>query len=411
MITVSVVAAILYKTLGVSNAEIGVYTGAMYLPWVLKPLWAPFLELVRTKRFFVITMEAVLAATFACLALALRLPGYFPLTIALFWIAGFASATQDIAGDGVYLSSTTEKEQAIYMGVQGTFWNLARVLVSGSLVSLTKWLYDGSVSRTGETGQAWFFAWMVVMLLIAGIMACTAIWHARFLPTGDAAAQEAKDFASAMKTLGHTWVSFFKKPRIWTMLLVVFLYRFGEGFIEKIGPLFLLDKRELGGLGLDTMALGWINGFFGTATYITGTLLGGALAARYSLRKTFLIIAIALNVPHVTYFYLSQALPTDMVWITIVVLIEKFGYGIGSVGLMLYMMQELAPGDFRTSHYAFGTGVMALNMLVTGMAGGILQSSLGYQGFFIFVLVASVPPILAAMVAPFRAREDAKVIP
>ncbi len=414
MIAVSVVAAIMYKNLGLSNTEIAAYTGAMYLPWVLKPLWAPLVELFRTKKFFVLTMECAMVVTFACLALALRLPYYVPLTIGFFWLTGFASATQDIAGDGVYLTSSTPKEQALYIGVQGAFWNLGRVLVSGSLVSLTKLLFDwasaGQTAPPDGPHPAWFTAWMVVMLLIAGIMAVAAVYHTYVLPTGSKAPDAARSVAEALRTTGDAWASFFRKPRVWMMIAVVFFYRFGEGFIEKIGPLFLLDARQDGGLGLDNMALGHINAI-GTVVFVAGTLLGGFLAARLTLRRVFVLLAFCLNVPLVTYFYLSHTMPTNLTVIALIVFIEKFGYGLGTVGMMLYMMQELSPGRYRTAHYAFATGIMALNMMLTGMISGRIQAALQYRSFFLFVLLASIPPIVLAWLAPFGVNRDLEDAP
>jgi PAT family beta-lactamase induction signal transducer AmpG len=410
MIAVSVVAAIMYKNLGLSNTKIAAYTGAMYLPWVLKPLWAPLVELFRTKKFFVLTMECAMVVTFACLALALRLPLYVPLTIGFFWLTGFASATQDIAGDGVYLTSSTAKEQALYIGVQGAFWNLGRVLVAGSLVSLTKILFDwaaeGKPAPASGPHPAWFTAWMIVMLLIACIMAASAAYHYFMLPPGAKAPDAARGVAEALRTTGDAWASFFRKPRVWMMIAVVFFYRFGEGFIEKIGPLFLIDTRSVGGLGLDNMALGQINAI-GTVVFVAGTLLGGWLAARLTLRRVFVLLAFCLNVPLVTYFYLSHTMPTNLTLIACTVFIEKFGYGLGTVGMMLYMMQELSPGRYRTAHYAFATGIMALNMMLAGMVSGRIQAALHYQNFFLFVLLASIPPIVIAWLAPFRAPDDA----
>jgi MFS transporter, PAT family, beta-lactamase induction signal transducer AmpG len=414
MIAVSVVAAIMYKNLGLTNTEIAAYTGAMYLPWVVKPLWAPVVELFRTKKFFVLAMECAMVVTFACLALALRLPAYVPLTIGFFWLTGFASATQDIAGDGVYLTSSSPKEQALYIGVQGAAWNLGRVLVSGSLVSLTQkifdWAAEGKPAPATGPHPAWFTAWMIVMLLIGVILAAAAVWHFFVLPPGSKAPDSASTVREALRTTGDAWASFFRKPRVWMMIVAVFFYRFAEGFIEKIGPLFLLDPRSAGGLGLDNMVLGHINAL-GTVVFVGGTLLGGVLAARFSLRRVFVVLAFALNVPHITYFYLSQTMPTNLTWIGAVVLVEKLGYGLGTVGMMLYMMQELSPGRYRTAHYAFATGIMALNMMLTGMVSGRIQTALHYPAFFAFVLAASIPPIVIAWFAPFRSPEDADEAP
>ena len=242
---------------------------------------------------------------------------------------------------------------------------------------------------------------MIVMLLIAGIMAAAAAYHYFMLPPGAKAPDAARGVAEALRTTGDAWASFFRKPRVWMMIAVVFFYRFGEGFIEKIGPLFLIDTRSVGGLGLDNMALGQINAI-GTVVFVAGTLLGGVLAARLTLRRVFVLLAFCLNVPLVTYFYLSHTMPTNLTLIACTVLIEKFGYGLGTVGMMLYMMQELSPGPYRTAHYAFATGIMALNMMLTGMVSGRIQAALHYQNFFLFVLLASIPPIVIAWFAPFR---------
>jgi PAT family beta-lactamase induction signal transducer AmpG len=394
-IAVSVVAAIMYKNLGVSNADIAAYTAWFYLPWVLKPLWSPVVEMFRTKRFFVLAMEFAMAGTFAAIALCLKLPAYMVLTLVCFWVAGFASATQDIAADGVYISSMNPKEQATYAGVQGVFWNLARILASGLLVTFTGYLHD-------SLGAEWSTSWMVVMLIIAGFMAVAGLWHLRVLPPGYQAPSDRVTLRSSWQTMRDSLLTFFEKRGIWLMLVVIFFYRFGEGFIEKMGPLFLMDQRAVGGLELPNTTLGNINGTFGTVGFLGGTLLGGFIAARYTLKRTFVPLALALNIPHVTYFYLSQALPSDLFTITLTVTIEKIGYGFGAVGLMLYMMQQLAPGKYRTAHYAFGTGIMAACMLVTGRLSGYLQPWLGHQHFFVFVLLASVPPVIIAWFAPFH---------
>jgi PAT family beta-lactamase induction signal transducer AmpG len=409
MIAVSVVAAIVYKNLGLSNAEIGLYTGSMYLPWVLKPLWAPLLELYGTKRSFVITMELVMVITFSLLALSLRLPLWLPLSIAFFWMTAFASATHDIAGDGVYITSSSPREQALFIGVQGLFWNLGRILVAGLLVSLTQYLYDafkGGEHTGAGPDPAWRAAWMCVMFIIAGILAAAALYHWAVLPTGSRATDAPKTLAHAVHTTLQAWVSFFKKPGIWMMIAAVFFYRFAEGFIEKIGPIFLIEARDKGGLGLDNLWLGNINGTIGMLGFVGGTLFGGALAARFGLKRMFVPLALALNVPHVTYYFLSHWMPTDLVLITAVVTIEKIGYGMGTCGMMLYMMQQLAPGPYKTAHYAFATGIMALCMMLTGSISGYVEEWLGYRDFFALVLALSVPPVIIAWLAPFRTPEE-----
>jgi PAT family beta-lactamase induction signal transducer AmpG len=399
MTAVTVMSAVMYKNLGLSNAEIALYTGSMYLPWVVKPLWSPVVEMFRTKRFFVLAMQLAMTVTFAGGALALGTPPWLTWTIVFFWVTGFLSATQDIAADGVYISATSHREQAAYVGVQGVFWNLGRIIATGLLVSLTGILH-------GRLGLDWIHSWMLVLSALAAVMGLSWLWHLRVLPSGGGAASAPQGLAGAMHTFKSAFRTFFAKKMIWRMIAVAYFYRFGEGLIDKIGPLFLLDRRALGGLELDNVQLGTINGTYGTVAFIAGALLGGLFSARRGLRATFFILLLALNVPHLTYLYLSQARPESLAVVALAVTIEKFGYGFGSVGHMLYMMQQMAPGPYKTAHYAFATGVMGLCMMSTGMVSGILQQAVGYQGFFVVVLVASVLPLVVAWNAPFPVGDE-----
>lgn len=395
-VMVGVVAAIIYKNLGISNADIALYTSQMYLPWVLKPLWAPLLEAYRTKRWWVIGMQFTMAASLGLVAFCLPLDDFFRLSLAFFWITGFASATQDTVADGVFMTTMPLRDQARYAGLQGMCWNLGAVIASGLLVSLTGWLHR-------QMGLSWVHCWMIVVSMAALAMAGFGLWHLRVLPPGAPSTVKADSVRAAYGALRDSWVTFFAKPHIWMMLAVIFFYRFGEGFIEKFGPLFLLDPRSAGGLGLDNESLGFINGTAGTIAFIAGAFLGGFLVARRTLPRSFFVLALVLNVPHLTYFYLSTALPENTVWIGAVVALEKFGFGMGSVGHMLYMMQQVSPGPFRMSHYAMATGVMALTKWSTGTVSGWVWGAIGhnYTTFFALVLAFSVPPILLAWRAPF----------
>jgi MFS transporter, PAT family, beta-lactamase induction signal transducer AmpG len=396
-VMVGVVAAIIYKNLGVPNEDIAFYTSQMYLPWVLKPLWSPLLEPFKTKRWWVLTMEFTMAGTLGLVAFCLPLPGFFAASLAFFWITGFASATQDIVADGVFMTTMPVPEQARYSGLQGMCWNLGAVIASGLLVSLTGWLH-------ASAGLSWVRCWMTVMAGTAGLMVAFGLWHLRVLPVGGPSAHEGEGPAAALRALRASWLSFFRKPGIWLMLTVVFFYRFGEGFIEKFGPLFLLAPRAAGGLGLDNETLGHLYGTAGTVAFIAGAFLGGFIAAKMTLRRSFVLLAVALNLPHVTYFYLSHALPHDLWLIGTVVAIEKFGFGMGSVGHMLYQMQQVAPGPFKMTHYAFATGVMAMTKWATGSISGWVYGHYcgrNYAQFFTFVLVVSVLPIVIARFAPF----------
>lgn len=402
-VMVGVVAAILYKNLGVANEDIALYTSQMYLPWVLKPLWAPLLEAYRSKRFWVISMEFTMAAALALVALCLPLEGFFKLSLAFFWLVGFASATQDTCADGVFMTTVSKTDQARYSGLQGMCWNMGAVIASGLLVSLTGYLHN-------HAGLSWVQCWVIVVSLAAGAMALFGLHHLRVLPPGAPSSLQGQGMAVGLRATAEAWVTFFQKPQIWMMLAVIFFYRFGEGFIEKFGPLFLLDGREAGGLGLDNESLGHINGTVGTLTFIAGAFLGGFFVAKRTLPRSFFTLALVLNIPHLTYFYLAQQMPTDTTTIAVVVALEKFGFGMGSVGHMLYMMQQIAPGPFRMAHYAMATGVMALTKWGTGSVSGLLWNAVDhhYVGFFGWVLVFSIPPVLLAWLAPFpHDHEDA----
>ena len=409
MITVSVVAALMYKNLGVSNTDIAIYTGSLYLPWSIKFAWAPITEMFGTKRRWVLATEFAMAVSLACVALCLRLPSFMGLTLAFFWVTGFLSATQDIAADGVYMSVTSAKEQSAWVGVQGFCWNAGRIVASGLLVTATGYLFEQKLSgATSELAklQAWQYAWMIVMGVLAALMALLGTWHSKMLPADQRAFEQPKGIAEAFNTFVATLSSFFAKKGIWLGIAFILLYRSGEGFIEKIGPLFMLDPIEKGGLGMSNQALGYINGSFGTLGFMFGALLGGMFAAKLTLKRAILILALAMNVPHVCYLILASTSAPSHTVVTLLVTIEKFGYGFGSVAHILYMMQQIAPGKYRTAHYAFATSLMGLGLMIPSMLSGAIQESLGYQSFFLFCLVASIPSVVAAALAPFHVRED-----
>ncbi len=405
MITVSVVASIMYKNMGLSNTEVALYTGSMYLPWVIKPLWSPVIDIFRTKKFFVVLTQVLMAVALGGVALALPLQSYLPATIALFWVIGFLSATHDIAADGVYINAMSSEEQARYIGLQGVFWYAGKILASGLLVSFTGYLH----ATEKGLGLSWTKSWMIVMALMGVVMLVMGLWHRWFLPVGSKAAQlddHTTGLIHVVNEFGDVFASFFKKKDIWMMISFILLYRLGEGFLEKLGPLFLLDGKESGGLGLDNFEVGNINGTFGSAAFILGALLGGWIAAKFGLKRTLVLFSLMLNVPHLTFVFLSVALPTNVPLITTIVVIEKLGYGIGSVALSLYMMQQVAPGNYKTAHYAISSGLMALCMMLTGMASGALQAAVGYKWFFLIVMFATIPSLIVSWLAPFNVETD-----
>jgi PAT family beta-lactamase induction signal transducer AmpG len=407
---VAVVAAIMYKNLGLSNTQIALYTGSMYVAWVVKPLWSPFIDLFKTKKFFVLFTEFAIALGLGAVALSLPLEGWLPLTVGLFWIIAFLSATQDIAADGVYINAMTAQQQSKYIGVQGICWYAGKILATGLLVSLTGYLH----STEKGLGLSWVHSWMIVMGALGLTMLLVGIWHRIMLPTGGKAVvldDSRSGAAHVFHEFGDVFASYFRKKNIFLMMMFVVFYRLAEGLLEKIGPLFLIDGRDVGGLGLDNVAVGNIIGTFGSVAFMLGALLGGIIISKVGLKRSLMFLCIMLNVPNLAFVYLSYGLPTNITWITTVITIEMFGYGIGSVSLMLYMMQQIAPGKYKTAHYAISTGLMALTMMVSGMACGAIQEAVGYQYYFIIVMIATIPSFIITWFAPFNIEHKPEEIP
>jgi PAT family beta-lactamase induction signal transducer AmpG len=395
-VTVSGVANIMFKNLGMDNAKAAFWSSLFILPYTLKPLWAPVIELYKTKKFFVLLMQFFLVAMVVAVALSLRLPGtsYMMPLLVLLALTGILGATQDIATDGVYVTTLTPAEQAKYLGIQSMCWNAGPILANGVLVRASGMLHKDSGS--------WNQAWMVVLLVIAGLMAAMAIYHVRMLPQGSKAPDAPKNVTDGLKSFAHAFSTFFQKKDILLMILFAFFFRFGYGFLEKMGPLFMIDSRENGGLGLSNEALGDINGTFGTGAFMVGSLLGGLFVSKLGLKRTLLTLCLCMNVPNAVFVYFAYAQPESFTLVATAVTIEKLFWGFGAVGLMIYMMQQVAPGPYRTAHYTFGSALMGLNMMLTGMLSGAVQEMLGYKVFFIAVLAAAIPSIIVTLMAPFH---------
>lgn len=390
-------AARMYKSLGYTDGHITVALGSIGVAWSLKPLWAAFLDMHRTKKFFVLAMELVLAVLFGAISMSLPMPGFFRISIAIFWIAAFTSATQDICGDGLYLVSLTKPAQARLAGVQSTFWVLGKVLATGLLISVL----DRVRIACGWPQQR---MWAVVMASGAAAMALLAGVHFFTLPSGGVSRRPEK-VREVVGDFLDTAVSFFHKRMFWGMIAFVFLYRLGEGLILLEGQLFLQSAAAKGGLGLTAGQVSDIDAVWGTFFVILGGLLGGAFASRLGLARSLTILGICLNIPHFTYVYLSQTAAAghgaSYLETATMVSIEKFGYGFGFVGNMIYMMQQLAPGRSTMTHYAFATALMNLVLVPTNMISGPLAEHLGFSTFFLVVMGASVPSVWAAWRAPF----------
>jgi len=389
-------AGTMFKDLGRSDGEITVATASIGIAWSLKPLWAAFLDMYRTKKFFVLAMQVAMCVLFLAIAAALHGPDWFPIVVALLWALAFFSATQDICTDGIYITSLDETRQAAWIGVQGMSWNVGRIFATAAVVGLAATLKSRGVAPK----TAWAMGLAFAALTMAGLFA----YHAFVLPEGSIERRPGSS-REIWATFADGVRDFFRKKSIAGMLAFVFLYRAGEGFLLVEAPLFLQTRLANGGVGLGLTEKSWIDGTLGTAVSIVGGLAGGAFVSRFGLKRTLVFLAFALNVPHVCYVYLSQAVgdghPLSFATVALLVSIEKFGYSFGFVGNMLYMMQEIAPGRYRMTHYAFVTALMNLVLVPTQMASGPLAERLGYRTFFLFVMLASIPSIVAAWLAPF----------
>jgi PAT family beta-lactamase induction signal transducer AmpG len=389
------VSVVLYKNLGVSNAAIAFYTGWLYLPWVIKPLWSPAVDILKTRRLWIWTMQLLLGAGFACIALTIPAPHFFQLTLAFFWLLAFSSATHDIAADGFYMLATTEHEQSFFSGIRNTAYRVATILAQGELVVLAGKIHD----RTGDFAVAW----SISFALVAGVIFCLGVYHFFVLPKAEADKPGKIDSSGKFFTeFVQTFETFFQKPKIVALLLFLLLYRLGEAQLVKMVQPFLLDPRPLGGLGLTDEQLGLIYGKVGIIALIFGGLLGGFVVARQGLKFWLWPMLLAIHLPDAVFIWLAYAQPENLFAIGAGVAVEQFGYGFGFTAFMLYMIY-IARGEHRTAHYAICTGFMALGMMLPGMGSGWLQEHLGYAHFFVWVILATIPSFIAALFIPLEA--------
>lgn len=390
------VAATMFKYLGHDNTEITLWVGNITLVWSLKPFWAAFLEMFKSKKWIVLAMEFLIMALLGALVLCLKLPSYFTLSIGVLWIMAFASATHDICMDGTYITTLNKEEQAELVGVQGVFWNIGRFFSSTIILLVAAYF-----------GQSETSSWMIAWGVAAVVMSALAGYHLFFLPEGSKN-HRPEDFNEVYTTFFDAWVDFFRKPKIWGMLAFVFLFRSGEGLLLGVGHLFLQAPLQEGGIGLTLAQKGIIDGGLSIIFALAGGLLGGIFISRYGLKCTLFFMAICLNVPNLTYVYLAYIASPDvqlsMVTVAVMVIFEKFFYSFGFVANMLYMMQQISPGKYHMTHYAFCTALMNLVLWPTIAVSGYLSDRFGYFSFFCIVMVATIPSFVAAWYAPFPQR-------
>lgn len=391
-VVLNMVATLMYKGLDISDSQIAFWTSLIMLPWTLKPLWSPFLEMFKTKKFFVVITQILCGLLFGLIAFSLHLPNFFAITIGLFACIAFSGATHDIATDGVYMSELNKVQQAQYIGWQGAFYNLAKVVATGALVGLAGYLKDHvGVLR----------AWMFIMCICSILMLLLGFYHMKFLPSGGQAVKTTKSVKEIFRELVDVIGDFFQKKNIVWSIIFIILYRFAEGFVMKIVPLFLKAPVAQQGLGLTEGEIGMYYGTIGAACFILGSILGGYYIARFGLRKTLFSLCCIFNFPFVVYTLFAIYQPSNPVLISLGIGLEYLGYGFGFVGLTLFMMQQVAPGKHKMAHYAFASGIMNLGVMLPGMASGYISDAIGYRHFFIYVLFATIPSLLVAYFVPF----------
>ncbi len=382
------VSVVMYKRLGISNTDITLYTSWLYLPWVIKPLWSPIVDLMGTKRLWTVLMQGAIAAVLAMVALTIPVPRFFQYTIACFWLMAFSSATHDIAADGFYMLGLKQHEQAAFAGVLATFYRLAMIAGEGALVVLAGKLEE----RFGSLQQAW----EVAMLVVAGVMLALCLYHSVILPRPT---EDAKRVRSGSQNLVgefvRVFVEFFKKDHIAVIIAFLLLYRLGEAQLLKLIYPFLLDPRSAGGLGLATSDVGYIKGTIGVAALLCGGLLGGLVISKQGLRFWLWPMVIGMHLPDLAFVYLAYVKPDNPALISAAVAVEQFGFGFGFTAYTMFMIMVSA-GEHRTSHYAICTGFMALGMMLPGMFSGWLQEHVGYQHFFLWVMISTIPGFIVA---------------
>lgn len=391
-VVLNMVASLMYKGMGISDAQIAFWTSLIMMPWTLKFLWSPIMELYKTKKFFVVLTQLTTGICFGLVALSLSLPSFFAISIALLAVIALSGATHDIAADGTYMGVLSKDEQARWIGWQGAFYNIAKIFATGLLV------YQAGlfIPKVGVT-----MAWTIVMAILGVIMTVIGIYHYVILPVDKTEKTEGKTLSETMHELMAVIADFFTKKHIWYYIAFIILYRFAEGFVMKIVPLFLKASRAEQGLGLDEKAIGLLYGTFGAAAFVLGSILAGYYIAHKGLQKSLFTLALVFNLPFVAYTLLAIYQPESLVLIGSAIVIEYFGYGFGFVGLTLFMMQQIAPGKHQMSHYAFASGIMNLGVMLPGMMSGQLAQTLGYRGFFIMVLLCVIPALLITWFVPF----------
>jgi PAT family beta-lactamase induction signal transducer AmpG len=379
------VSVIMYKSLGINNEDIGIYTSLLYLPWVIKPLWSPFIDLYSTKRNWFLAMQLLISIAFLVVGLTIPTSHFFILSLAVFWVAAFASASNDVASDGFYMLALAKEQQSFFLGIRSTFYRLSMLTGNGLIVIIAGYLEQ----QYGDKTKAWSYT----MIIIGLIMAVITIYNYFFTPKTETKTTGNELELTPKVSFGTVFSSFFQKKQIGLALAFILFFRLGESQLLKMLTPFLIDEKSVGGMGLTTQDVGIIYGTFGVLALTIGGILGGIAISKQGLGKWMLPMILTMHLPIIGFILLSHFHPASIFYVYATVIAEQFGYGFGFAAFMMYLIY-VADGESKTSHYSIATGFMALGMMLPGMLSGYIQEYLGYANFFIWVFLATIPGLI-----------------
>jgi PAT family beta-lactamase induction signal transducer AmpG len=379
------VSVIMYKSLGINNEDIGIYTSLLYLPWVIKPLWSPFIDLYSTKRNWFLAMQLLISIAFLVVGLTIPTNHFFILSLAVFWVAAFASASNDVASDGFYMLALAKEQQSFFLGIRSTFYRLSMLTGNGLIVIIAGYLEQ----QYGDKTKAWSYT----MIIIGLIMAVITIYNYFFTPKTETKTTGNELELTPKVSFGTVFSSFFQKKQIGLALAFILFFRLGESQLLKMLTPFLIDEKSVGGMGLTTQDVGIIYGTFGVLALTIGGILGGIAISKQGLGKWMLPMILTMHLPIIGFILLSHFHPASIFYVYATVIAEQFGYGFGFAAFMMYLIY-VADGESKTSHYSIATGFMALGMMLPGMLSGYIQEYLGYTNFFVWVFLATIPGLI-----------------
>ena len=379
------VSVIMYKSLGINNEDIGIYTSLLYLPWVIKPLWSPFIDLYSTKRNWFLAMQLLISIAFLVVGLTIPTSHFFILSLAVFWVAAFASASNDVASDGFYMLALAKEQQSFFLGIRSTFYRLSMLTGNGLIVIIAGYLEE----QYGDKTKAWSYT----MIIVGLIMAVITIYNYFFTPKTEMKTTGNELELTPKVSFGTVFSSFFQKKQIGLALAFILFFRLGESQLLKMLTPFLIDEKSVGGMGLTTQDVGIIYGTFGVLALTIGGILGGIAISKQGLGKWMLPMILTMHLPIIGFILLSHFHPTSIFYVYATVVAEQFGYGFGFAAFMMYLIY-VADGESKTSHYSIATGFMALGMMLPGMLSGYIQEYLGYTNFFVWVFLATIPGLI-----------------